>query len=83
MRVLIQRVKNAKVEVENRLVSEISYGMLVLVGVADDDTKDDVSYLTKKIAALRIFDDDNGVMNRSIVDIDGEILSVSQFTLLA
>jgi len=83
MRILIQRVRYAKVEVGERLVSAIGPGMLVLVGVADDDTEEDAIYLAKKAAALRIFDDSQGVMNLSVTQTSGEILSVSQFTLLA
>lgn len=83
MRLLIQRVKQAKVEVGEHLVSEIGQGMLIFVGVSDDDTDEDALYLAKKAAALRIFDDQEGVMNLSVGQIGGEILSVSQFTLLA
>lgn len=83
MRILIQRVKAAKVEVEDRLVSSISKGLLILVGVEVGDTEDDALYLAKKASSLRIFDDENGVMNLSVSQVNGEILSVSQFTLLA
>lgn len=83
MRILIQRVKYAKVEVGDRLVSAIGKGMLILVGVSDDDIDEDAFYLAKKAAAIRIFDDSEGVMNLSVVQSEGEILSVSQFTLLA
>lgn len=83
MRILIQRVKHARVEIGDRLVSSIGHGMLILVGVAEGDTDEDVMYLAKKASAIRIFDDDNGVMNLSVSQVGGEILSVSQFTLLA
>lgn len=83
MRILIQRVRHAGVKVGDRPVSEIGAGMLILVGVSDDDNDEDALYLAKKAAALRIFDDENGVMNLSVVQTGGEILSVSQFTLLA
>lgn len=83
MRTVIQRVKYAKVEVEGVTVGEIQKGLLVLVGIEDADTDDDQNYLVKKICGLRIFDDEAGVMNKSVADIDGEILCVSQFTLMA
>jgi D-tyrosyl-tRNA(Tyr) deacylase len=83
MRSLIQRVAHASVTIDGVLKSSIKKGLLVLVGIEDADTKDDIEYLTKKIANLRIFDDEEGVMNLSVKDIDGEILVVSQFTLQA
>lgn len=83
MRVLIQRTKHASVTIEGRCKSAIKQGLLVLVGIEDSDGKEDIEWLCKKIVNLRIFDDENGVMNRSVVDIDGEILVVSQFTLHA
>ena len=83
MRVLIQRVNEASVEIEGRIKSSIAAGLLVLVGIEEDDTKEDSDWLAGKIAGLRIFDDENGVMNRSVTDIDGEVLIVSQFTLHA
>lgn len=83
MRVLIQRTKHASVTIEGRCKSAIKQGLLVLVGIEDNDGKEDIEWLCKKIVNLRIFDDENGVMNRSVVDIDGEILVVSQFTLHA
>ncbi len=83
MKVVIQRVTNAKVVIDDADTSQIGKGMLVLLGVGGDDTTEDVEWLVKKIAALRIFDDENGVMNRSVTDIDGEIMVVSQFTLMA
>lgn len=83
MRVLIQRTKHASVTIEGRCKSAIKRGLLVLVGIEDSDGKEDIEWLCKKIVNLRIFDDENGVMNRSVLDIDGEILVVSQFTLHA
>jgi D-tyrosyl-tRNA(Tyr) deacylase len=83
MRVLIQRTRHASVTIEGRCTSAIKQGLLVLVGIEDSDGKEDIEWLCKKIVNLRIFDDENGVMNRSVLDIDGEILVVSQFTLHA
>ncbi len=83
MRVVIQRVNYARVEVENRLVGEIGVGLLVLCGFEEGDTDSDLEWMTGKIVRLRIFNDDNGVMNLSVRDVGGEILSVSQFTLHA
>lgn len=83
MRTVIQRVKYASVTIDGNLKSKIGNGLLVLVGIEDKDTQEDIDWLCKKICALRIFDDENGVMNRSVTDIDGEILVVSQFTLHA
>lgn len=83
MRLVIQRVSSASVTVGGEVVSEIGRGLLVLVGVETGDTEEDVKWLVGKTAGLRIFDDENGVMNRSVTDIGGEILSVSQFTLTA
>ena len=83
MRVVIQRVKRASVTVAPDYYREIGGGVMVLVGVEKGDTADDAEYLARKTAVLRIFDDDAGVMNRSVVDVDGELLAISQFTLLA
>lgn len=83
MRVVVQRVKNASVYVEGKQISSIEKGFLILVGIEDVDTKEDVEWLTQKIVNLRVFDDENGIMNKSVVDVDGEILVVSQFTLFA
>ena len=83
MRAVIQRVANASVTINGALHSSIGNGLLVLLGVEENDTHEDVEWLTKKIVNLRIFDDENGVMNRSVLDIDGEVLVVSQFTLFA
>jgi len=83
MRIIVQRVKNANVEVENKIVGKINNGLLLLVGFTHDDTESDIDYLVKKVLNLRIFDDENGVMNKSVLDVNGSILSVSQFTLYA
>jgi D-aminoacyl-tRNA deacylase len=81
MRAVIQRVTESRVEVANEVVGEIGAGLLVLLGVARDDTPADAEYLAEKIANLRIFDDTEGKMNRSLLDIQGSMLVVSQFTL--
>lgn len=83
MRVVIQRVKQCSVEVDQKIVGKISDGLLVLLGIEHEDTQEDITYLCGKITNLRIFNDANGVMNASVKDIDGEILVVSQFTLHA
>ena len=83
MRFFILRVKEASVSIDGEKVSAIGKGLLVLVGVETGDTEEDVKWLVGKTAGLRIFDDENGVMNKSIQDIDGEALAVSQFTLTA
>lgn len=83
MKTVIQRVRHADVTIDGTLKASIGNGFLVLLGVADNDTQEDADWLVKKVAQLRVFDDENGVMNRSIMDVDGEILVISQFTLLA
>lgn len=83
MKVVIQRVSRASVTIEQQLFSSITKGMLILVGIQSDDTDEDIAWLSSKIVNLRIFDDENGVMNKSILETDGEILAVSQFTLMA
>ena len=83
MRLVIQRVTHASVTIEGVLKSKIGKGLLILVGIEDADTDADINWLAQKVVNLRIFDDENGVMNRSVIDVDGEILIVSQFTLHA
>ena len=83
MRVLIQRVSEASVSVNKTVISSVKYGLLIFVGIEDADTPDDIARLCKKIVNLRIFNDEAGVMNKSVIDIDGEILVISQFTLHA
>jgi D-tyrosyl-tRNA(Tyr) deacylase len=83
MRTVIQRVKRASVSINGKITSQIEQGLLILVGIEDRDTKEEVEWLVKKIINLRVFDDEDGVMNRSVIEIDGEIMLVSQFTLLA
>lgn len=83
MKLVIQRVKNASVEVDNSIIGKIDKGLLVLVGFTEKDNEDTISYMINKLINLRIFDDENGVMNLSVKDIKGSILSVSQFTLYA
>lgn len=83
MRVLIQRVKRASVTIDGVLKSSIEKGLLIFVGICDEDNSEDIQWLVKKIVNLRIFDDENGVMNLSVTDTGGDILAVSQFTLMA
>lgn len=83
MKTVIQRVSSAKVEVENKIVGQISKGLLLLIGVDEEDSKEDADWLIRKILDLRIFSDVEGKMNLSIKDISGEILCISQFTLIA
>lgn len=83
MRVVIQRVKNAKVSIEGRIKSQIDTGLLVLLGIEEADNQEDIDWLCRKIVALRIFDDEQGVMNRNTMDAGGDIIVVSQFTLMA
>lgn len=83
MKIVIQRCSSAKVEIEHKLISEISTGMMILVGISSFDTQEDIDYVVKKIINLRIFDDEQGVMNLAINDVQGEILLISQFTLQA
>ncbi len=83
MRILIQRVRRASVTVEGKPVSQIGAGMLILVGISDEDTAEDIDWLVRKSVGLRIFDDAQGVMNLDIRQVHGEILAVSQFTLMA
>ena len=83
MRTVIQRVRHAIVTVNSSVISSIGQGLLLLLGIEAADTEDDIQWLCRKVLGLRIFDDEEGVMNRSIMDIDGEVLVVSQFTLMA
>lgn len=83
MRIVIQRVSKASVQVEGKVLSSIAGGMLILVGIEESDTEDDISWLTNKIIQLRIFDDEKGVMNLSVKDVAGDVIVVSQFTLHA
>lgn len=83
MRTVIQRVTQASVTIGGQVKSSIGTGLLILLGIGKDDTEEDINWLVKKIIALRIFNDEMGVMNRSIMDISGDILVVSQFTLMA
>lgn len=83
MRVVIQRVQHASVEIDKIIKGRINTGLLVLLGITNDDSDDDISWLAQKIVNLRIFNDESGVMNKSLIDINGELLLVSQFTLYA
>lgn len=83
MRTVIQRVSEASVTVDGKIISEIGKGLLVLLGIEDADGKEDIDWLTQKIANLRIFGDENDVMNRSVLDVEGDVIVVSQFTLHA
>lgn len=83
MKVVIQRVSQAQVAIEEQIVGQIKQGFMVLVGIYQEDTPEDVAYVVGKISKLRVFEDDEGKMNRSIQEIEGSILSISQFTLYA
>lgn len=83
MRIVIQRVKHAKVTIDGQVHSSIGQGYLILLGVCDEDSTEDVDWLVRKVIGLRVFDDENHVMNRDIMDVQGEILVISQFTLFA
>ncbi|MDD6891870.1 MAG: D-aminoacyl-tRNA deacylase [Bacteroidales bacterium] len=83
MRTVIQRVSRASVTIGGACKSAIGEGFLILVGIEEADTQEDADWLCKKIIGLRVFDDENGVMNKSVLDVDGELLVVSQFTLMA
>jgi len=83
MRVVIQRVSEASVTINGKVKSQISTGLLVLLGIENADTDEDITWLCRKISGLRIFNDENGVMNKSVKDVNGEIIVVSQFTLYA
>ena len=83
MRAVIQRVSSASVTVDGKIISKIGNGLLVLLGITDDDQLSDIEWLTKKVTNLRIFNDENGVMNRSVLEKAGDVIVVSQFTLYA
>ncbi len=83
MRILVQRSLESSVSINNEIVGKIDKGLVLLVGFTDSDSENDIDYLINKILNLRIFDDEEGIMNKSIIDINGEILSISQFTLYA
>ena len=83
MRILVQRVSQAKVVIEGKVFSSIQNGLLLFIGIENADTQEDIEYLASKIVQMRIFDDKNGVMNLSVVDVDANVLAVSQFTLFA
>ena len=83
MRVIVQRSKNSSVKVDNKIVGSINSGMVILVGFTEGDTEEIIEKMVKKIVNLRIFDDDNRIMNKSILEVGGSILSISQFTLYA
>lgn len=83
MKIVLQRVLQAGVTIDGKLHASIEKGLLILVGIQDDDSEEDIQWLCSKIGNLRIFDDENGVMNRSVKEINGDILAVSQFTLMA
>ena len=83
MRVVIQRVSHASVTIDGKVKSAIQEGFMILLGIGEEDGQEDIDWLCKKITGLRVFDDENGVMNKSILETNGEILVVSQFTLMA
>ena len=83
MKVIVQRSNKSSVSVDHEIIGKIDNGLVVLVGFTQDDNIDDINYIIKKVVNLRIFDDENGVMNKSILDVNGQILSISQFTLYA
>ena len=83
MKILVQRSKNSSVSVNNKIVGEIPFGLVLLVSFTNGDSEKEIDYLVDKVINLRIFDDENGVMNKSLLDVGGSILSISQFTLYA
>ena len=83
MRLVIQRASHASVTIDGQVRSQIVCGMLILMGICDEDTQEDIDWLVRKVVMLRVFDDENGVMNRSVMDVDGDIMVVSQFILYA
>jgi D-tyrosyl-tRNA(Tyr) deacylase len=83
MKIVVQRASEASVTIEGEIVSQIKKGLLILVGIESEDSKEDIEWLTNKVVNLRIFNDDNDVMNNSLIDVGGEVIVVSQFTLQA
>ena len=83
MKIVVQRVTNAKVEVDNKIVGQIDNGLMLLVSFTQNDNEDNIDWMINKVLNLRIFDDEQGVMNKSVLDTNGSILSISQFTLYA
>ena len=83
MRIVIQRVSEASVSIKGTMKSAIQQGFLILLGIGEEDNEEDIEWLVKKVVNLRVFDDEQGIMNKSILDVNGEILVVSQFTLMA
>ena len=83
MKVVVQRVSEASVSIENKTVASIKNGFLILLGITNEDTQEDIDWLCKKIVNLRVFPDENGMMNKSLIDINGDLILVSQFTLYA
>ena len=83
MRALIQRVKKGSVEVDNKVISNINQGIVLFIGIENSDDENDINWISQKVSQLRIFDDEKKIMNKSLIDIDGEILIISQFTLHA
>lgn len=83
MRIVIQRVSEASVSIKGTMKSSIQQGFLILLGIGEEDNEEDIEWLVKKVVNLRVFDDEQGIMNKSILDVNGEILVVSQFTLMA
>ena len=83
MRIVIQRVSHASVTIEGNVKSAIQKGYLILLGICEEDTSEDIDWLVRKVVGLRVFEDENGVMNRSIMDVEGEVLVISQFTFFA
>ncbi|WP_040330265.1 D-aminoacyl-tRNA deacylase [Clostridium ihumii] len=81
MRAIVQRVKNSRVEVENKIIGSIDEGFNVLIGISNEDTKEDIDYIVRKVTGMRVFEDENGKMNFSLQDVGGSVLLISQFTL--
>ncbi len=83
MKVVIQRVSQASVQVDNKTISSIKHGLLILLGITEGDAQEDINWICNKVMNLRIFNDDSGIMNKSLIDIKGDVIVVSQFTLMA